>query len=109
MTIQTGVLIETLTALGDKVQWCSCTQDHATPPPLHVVFAWKGETLKEYWKVKFTQVIQTQRTQDRRKLQMNIFLRTIDDPKTINFFQLHYMAKEVNKVCNIAFADLPGY
>src|SRR5579871_3224684 len=56
MTIQTAVLIETLMALGAEVRWCSCniysTQDHAaaavaasgTP-----VFAYKGETLEEYW------------------------------------------------------------
>jgi adenosylhomocysteinase len=56
MTIQTAVLIETLTALGASVRWASCnifsTQDHAaaaiavTGVP---VFAWKGETLEEYW------------------------------------------------------------
>jgi adenosylhomocysteinase len=56
MTIQTAVLIETLAALGAEVRWCSCnifsTQDHAaaaiavTGVP---VFAWKGETLEEYW------------------------------------------------------------
>ncbi len=56
MTIQTAVLIETLVELGATVRWASCnifsTQDHAaaaiaksgTP-----VFAWKGETLEEYW------------------------------------------------------------
>ncbi len=65
MTIQTAVLIETLTALGAEVRWCSCnifsTQDHAaaavavgpqgTPenPRGVPVFAWKGETLEEYW------------------------------------------------------------
>src|ERR1700759_3257742 len=65
MTIQTAVLIETLTALGADVRWCSCnifsTQDHAaaaiavgpkgTPenPKGIPVFAWKGETLPEYW------------------------------------------------------------
>jgi adenosylhomocysteinase len=65
MTIQTAVLIETLTALGARVRWCSCnifsTQDHAaaavavgpdgTPddPRGIPVFAWKGETLEEYW------------------------------------------------------------
>jgi adenosylhomocysteinase len=65
MTIQTAVLIETLTALGADVRWCSCnifsTQDHAaaaiavgpegTPesPSGVPVFAWKGETLAEYW------------------------------------------------------------
>ncbi len=65
MTIQTAVLIETLTALGAKVRWVSCnifsTQDHAaaavavgpegTPdnPKGVPVFAWKGETLEEYW------------------------------------------------------------
>jgi adenosylhomocysteinase len=65
MTIQTAVLIETLTALGAEVRWCSCnifsTQDHAaasvavgpegssdTPRGVSV-FAWKGETLEEYW------------------------------------------------------------
>src|SRR5450631_1502697 len=65
MTIQTAVLIETLTALGAEVRWCSCnifsTQDHAaaavavgpegTPenPSGVPVYAWKGETLEEYW------------------------------------------------------------
>ncbi|HEX8340915.1 MAG TPA: adenosylhomocysteinase [Tepidisphaeraceae bacterium] len=65
MTIQTGVLIETLTALGANVRWCSCnifsTQDHAAAavvvgpdgtvdqPRGVPVFAWKGETLEEYW------------------------------------------------------------
>jgi adenosylhomocysteinase len=65
MTIQTAVLIETLTSLGAEVRWCSCnifsTQDHAaaavavgpdgTPedPRGVPVFAWKGETLEEYW------------------------------------------------------------
>ncbi|WP_309399517.1 adenosylhomocysteinase [Cerasicoccus maritimus] len=57
MTIQTAVLIETLKALGADVRWCSCniysTQDHAAAyvaKNLGVpVFAWKGETLEEYW------------------------------------------------------------
>ncbi|UWZ50117.1 adenosylhomocysteinase [Dactylosporangium matsuzakiense] len=65
MTIQTAVLIETLVALGAQVRWASCnifsTQDHAaaaiavgpqgTPekPAGVPVFAWKGETLEEYW------------------------------------------------------------
>ena len=65
MTIQTAVLIETLTALGADVRWVSCnifsTQDHAAAavvvgadgtvdaPAGVPVFAWKGETLEEYW------------------------------------------------------------
>jgi adenosylhomocysteinase len=65
MTVQTAVLIETLTAIGAQVRWASCnifsTQDHAaaavavgqdgTPedPKGIPVFAWKGETLQEYW------------------------------------------------------------
>jgi adenosylhomocysteinase len=65
MTIQTGVLIETLVALGAQVRWASCnifsTQDHAAAavvvgrdgtvddPKGTPVFAWKGETLAEYW------------------------------------------------------------
>jgi adenosylhomocysteinase len=65
MTVQTAVLIETLTALGAQVRWASCnifsTQDHAaaavvvgpdgTPdaPAGVPVYAWKGETLEEYW------------------------------------------------------------
>ena len=56
MTIQTAVLIETLTALGAIVRWCSCnifsTQDHAAAAVARdsaAVFAWKGETLEEYW------------------------------------------------------------
>ncbi len=56
MTIQTAVLIETLTALGAEVRWCSCnifsTQDHAAAAIAKAgvpVFAWKGETLEEYW------------------------------------------------------------
>jgi adenosylhomocysteinase len=56
MTIQTAVLIETLAALGAEVRWCSCnifsTQDHAAAAIAVAgfpVFAWKGETLEEYW------------------------------------------------------------
>ena len=56
MTIQTGVLIETLTALGAEVRWASCniysTQDHAAAAIAASgvsVFAFKGETLDEYW------------------------------------------------------------
>jgi adenosylhomocysteinase len=56
MTIQTAVLIETLTALGAEVRWCSCnifsTQDHAAAAIAEAgvpVFAWKGESLEEYW------------------------------------------------------------
>src|SRR5579863_6886274 len=65
MTVQTAVLIETLVAIGAQVRWASCnifsTQDHAaaavavgpdgTPddPKGIPVFAWKGETLEEYW------------------------------------------------------------
>ncbi len=65
MTVQTAVLIETLTDLGADVRWCSCnifsTQDHAAAavavgrtgtvdePAGIPVFAWKGETLEEYW------------------------------------------------------------
>jgi len=56
MTIQTAVLIKTLVALGADVRWCSCnifsTQDHAAAAiaDLNIpVFAWKGETIEEYW------------------------------------------------------------
>ena len=56
MTIQTAVLIETLVELGADVRWCSCnifsTQDHAAAAIAESgvpVFAWKGETLEEYW------------------------------------------------------------
>jgi adenosylhomocysteinase len=57
MTIQTAVLIETMSALGANVRWCSCnifsTQDHAAAAIARdgsaAVFAWKGETLEEYW------------------------------------------------------------
>src|SRR5881275_2335895 len=65
MTVQTAVLIETLVALGAEVRWCSCnifsTQDHAAAavvvgpdgspddPQGVPVYAWKGETLEEYW------------------------------------------------------------
>jgi adenosylhomocysteinase len=56
MTIQTAVLIETLTDLGAEVRWASCnifsTQDHAAAAIAAAnipVFAWKGETLEEYW------------------------------------------------------------
>jgi adenosylhomocysteinase len=56
MTIQTAVLIETLTSLGAEVRWASCnifsTQDHAAAAIAATgvpVFAWKGESLEEYW------------------------------------------------------------
>ncbi|HEX2149470.1 MAG TPA: adenosylhomocysteinase, partial [Actinomycetota bacterium] len=67
MTVQTAVLIETLTALGAQVRWASCnifsTQDHAAAavavgpegtvdnPQGTPVFAWKGETMDEYWEL----------------------------------------------------------
>ena len=64
MTIQTAVLIETLVAIGANVRWASCnifsTQDHAaaaiaaTGTP---VFAWKGETLKEYWELTLKAIL----------------------------------------------------
>src|ERR1022692_4539116 len=64
MTIQTGVLIETLKELGADVRWASCnifsTQDHAaagiaaTGTP---VFAWKGESLEEYWNCTWKAII----------------------------------------------------
>ena len=60
MKVQTAVLIETLTALGADVRWCSCnifsTQDHAAAAIAATgvpVFAWKGETLEEYWDCTF--------------------------------------------------------
>src|SRR6202521_3500421 len=56
MTIQTAVLIETMVALGADVRWASCnifsTQDHAAAAIAAAgvpVFAWKGETLEEFW------------------------------------------------------------
>jgi len=56
MTVQTAVLIETLVELGADVRWCSCniysTQDHAAAAIAKAgipVYAWKGETLEEYW------------------------------------------------------------
>src|ERR687896_788620 len=56
MTVQTAVLIETLVALGAQIRWASCnifsTQDHAAAAIAAAgipVFAWKGETLEEYW------------------------------------------------------------
>ena len=60
MTVQTAVLIETLTELGADVRWCSCnifsTQDHAAAAIAAAgipVFAWKGETLEDYWECTF--------------------------------------------------------
>ncbi|MBX3731140.1 MAG: adenosylhomocysteinase [Verrucomicrobiae bacterium] len=64
MTIQTAVLIETLVSLGARIRWASCnifsTQDHAaaaiaaTGTP---VFAWKGETLEEYWELTLRAIL----------------------------------------------------
>jgi adenosylhomocysteinase len=63
MTIETAVLIESLVALGASVRWASCnifsTQDHAAAAIAEVgvpVFAWKGETLEEYWDCTFEAV-----------------------------------------------------
>jgi len=60
MTIQTAVLIETLVELGADVRWCSCnifsTQDHAAAAIAAAgvpVFAWKGETLEDYWECTY--------------------------------------------------------
>src|SRR6476646_6510160 len=60
MTIQTAVLIETLTDLGANVRWASCnifsTQDHAAAAIAKrgiAVFAWKGESLEDYWRCTY--------------------------------------------------------
>ena len=65
MTIQTAVLIETLQALGAELRWCSCniysTQDHAAAAIVKAntskVFAWKGETLQEYWECTYKTLV----------------------------------------------------
>jgi adenosylhomocysteinase len=64
MTIQTAVLIETLTTLGATVRWASCnifsTQDHAASAVAAAgvpVFAWKGETLEEYWELTLKAIL----------------------------------------------------
>mgnify|MGYP001552888876 CR=1 FL=1 len=64
MTIQTAVLIETLVELGADVRWASCnifsTQDHAAAAIAQAgvpVFAWKGETLEEYWDLTWKAVV----------------------------------------------------
>lgn len=59
MTVQTAILAETLNNLGARVRWCSCnifsTQDEAAAAVAQAgtatVFAWKGETIEEYWKL----------------------------------------------------------
>jgi adenosylhomocysteinase len=63
MTIQTAVLIETLTDLGASVRWASCnifsTQDHAAAAMAQSgisVFAWKGETLEDYWRCTYSAI-----------------------------------------------------
>ncbi len=64
MTIQTAVLIETLKELGADVRWASCnifsTQDHAAAAIAQTgtpVFAWKGETLEEYWDLTLRAIV----------------------------------------------------
>jgi len=64
MTIQTAVLIETLVELGANVRWCSCnifsTQDHAAAAIAKAgipVFAWKGESVEEYWECTYKALI----------------------------------------------------
>src|SRR5271156_4409950 len=63
MTVETGMLIESLAALGASVRWASCnifsTQDHAAAAIAKAgfpVFAWKGESLEEYWDCTFEAV-----------------------------------------------------
>jgi adenosylhomocysteinase len=64
MTVETAVLIESLAALGASVRWASCnifsTQDHAAAAIAKAgfpVFAWKGETLEEYWDCTFAAIV----------------------------------------------------
>mgnify|MGYP003385248172 CR=1 FL=1 len=65
MTIQTAVLIETLKSLGAVLRWCSCnifsTQDHAAAAMARDgscnIFAWKGETLEEYWECTLNAIV----------------------------------------------------
>ncbi len=67
MTIQTAVLIETLVALGATIRWASCnifsTQDHAAAAIAKAgvpVFAWKGETLEEYWDCTWKAIVNSE-------------------------------------------------
>src|SRR5947199_4954273 len=67
MTIQTAVLIETLVDLGASVRWASCnifsTQDHAAAAIAKTgvpVFAWKGESLEEYWDCTWKAIVNPQ-------------------------------------------------
>jgi len=65
MTVQTAVLIETLAHIGANLRWCSCnifsTQDHAAAAiaaaGTSAVFAWKGETLEEYWECTLNAIL----------------------------------------------------
>jgi len=64
MTVQTAVLIETLAALGGQLRWCSCnifsTQDHAAAAIAAAkipVFAWKGESLDDYWECTYRAIV----------------------------------------------------
>src|SRR5919106_1505240 len=68
MTIQTAVLIETLVALGAQVRWASCnifsTQDHAAAAIAKrgiAVFAWKGESLEDYWRCTYRAILHPER------------------------------------------------
>ena len=73
MTIQTGVLIETLNALGGDIRWCSCnifsTQDHAAAAIARdesaAVYAWKGESLEENLAARHAEVQREQRRRER--------------------------------------------
>ena len=95
--IQTGVLIETLAALGAKVRWASrnnfSTQDHATAAiakaNTSAAFAWKGETSAEYWS----------RTEQRKEFEEKVAKDGgLPDPSISSYLEFKYVSSDIERL-----------
>lgn len=124
MTIQTAVLIETLTALGATVRWASCniysTQDHAAAAVAKngvSVFAWKGETLAEYWDCTWRALFfganeGCQLLVDDggdATLLMHRGYEAEDNPSILDNDEGNAELREVNRILKQVQKDYPGY
>eukprot|EP01095_Lingulamoeba_sp_RSL-Kostka_P009784 TRINITY_DN339_c0_g1_i1.p1 TRINITY_DN339_c0_g1~~TRINITY_DN339_c0_g1_i1.p1 ORF type:complete len:486 (+),score=224.72 TRINITY_DN339_c0_g1_i1:46-1503(+) len=124
MTIQTGVLIETLVALGGNVRWCSCnifsTQDHAAAAIAAAgvpVFAWKGETAEEYWRCTLNAIMFDDETGPQiivddggdATLLIHRGFKAEDDPSILDDDQNNEEIRCVNKILKELQVTHPGY
>lgn len=124
MTIQTAVLIETLKALGADIRWASCnifsTQDHAAAAVAAdgvPVFAWKGETLEEYWECTLAALTFPDGTGPDQivddggdaTLLIHKGVEAENDPSVLDIPASHEELQVINRLLKRTLAERPGF